>query len=61
MTASLGGRFGAPELRGDVRGAELSVRNVLQGVGVSDGELAVVAGRRRGARAAPVVQGGDGS
>ena len=40
ISASLGGRFGAPELRGDMQGHELSVRNVLQGIGVSDGELA---------------------
>jgi translocation and assembly module TamB len=39
MNASLGGRFGAPELRGAMQGSELSVRNVLQGVGLSDGEL----------------------
>ncbi len=40
MSASLGGQFGAPQLRGDLQGHELSVRNVLQGVGLSDGELA---------------------
>ncbi|HSW22926.1 MAG TPA: hypothetical protein VLJ62_09175, partial [Burkholderiaceae bacterium] len=40
MNASLGGQFGAPQLRGDLQGHELSVRNVLQGVGLSDGELA---------------------
>jgi translocation and assembly module TamB len=40
MNASLGGRFGAPELRGGMQGSELSVRNVLQGIGLSDGELA---------------------
>jgi translocation and assembly module TamB len=39
VSASLGGRFNAPELRGDMQGNELSVRNVLQGVGLSDGEL----------------------
>lgn len=40
MSASLGGRVDAPELRGEMHGSELSVRNVLQGVGLSDGELA---------------------
>ena len=40
VSAALGGRFGAPQLRGDMQGSELSVRNVLQGVGLSDGELA---------------------
>jgi len=39
MSASLGGRVGAPELRGSLQGNDLSVRNVLQGIGLSDGEL----------------------
>ncbi|MFO1224867.1 MAG: translocation/assembly module TamB domain-containing protein [Burkholderiaceae bacterium] len=39
VAAALGGRFGAPQLRGSMEGSELSVRNVLQGVGFSDGEL----------------------
>jgi translocation and assembly module TamB len=39
VNAALGGRFGAPELRGDLRGAELSVRNILQGVNLTEGEL----------------------
>ncbi|MCG3188130.1 MAG: hypothetical protein LKCHEGNO_00022 [Burkholderiaceae bacterium] len=39
VSASLGGRLGAPQLRGHAQGSELSVRNVLQGVGLSDGEL----------------------
>jgi translocation and assembly module TamB len=39
VSGALGGRFGAPEVRGNLRGSNLSVRNTLQGVGVSDGEL----------------------
>ncbi|MFO1217132.1 MAG: translocation/assembly module TamB domain-containing protein [Burkholderiaceae bacterium] len=39
LSGALGGRFGAPEVRGSLRGSSLSVRNTLQGVGVSDGEL----------------------
>ncbi|HET9207999.1 MAG TPA: translocation/assembly module TamB domain-containing protein, partial [Burkholderiaceae bacterium] len=39
VAAALGGRFGAPELRGDMRGAELSVRNILLGVNLTEGEL----------------------
>lgn len=39
LSGELGGRFGAPEVRGRLRGSALSVRNVLQGVGLSDGEL----------------------
>ena len=40
-TASIGGKFGAPELRGEMRGSGLGVRNLLQGVNLSDGELAI--------------------
>jgi translocation and assembly module TamB len=40
VSAALGGRFGAPELRGDLEGHELTVRNLLQGVSLSDGQLA---------------------
>jgi translocation and assembly module TamB len=40
-SASIGGRFGAPEYQGEMRGSGLGVRNFLQGVNVSDGELAI--------------------
>jgi translocation and assembly module TamB len=40
-SASIGGRFGAPEYHGEMRGSGLGVRNFLQGVNVSDGELAI--------------------
>ncbi|MBI3368881.1 MAG: hypothetical protein HY021_10690, partial [Burkholderiales bacterium] len=40
-SAEFGGRLGAPELRGAMRGSGLGVRNLLQGVNVSDGELAI--------------------
>jgi translocation and assembly module TamB len=40
-SASLGGRFGAPEYTGQVVGSGLSVRNLLQGVDVRDGDLAL--------------------
>jgi translocation and assembly module TamB len=40
-SASIGGRFGAPEYTGVVSGQALSVRNYLQGVNVSDGEVAI--------------------
>lgn len=39
--AAIGGRFGAPEYIGELRGAGIGVRNVLQGVDVRDGELKV--------------------
>ena len=41
-SAGIGGRFGAPEYTGAVRGTRLSVRNFLQGVNVTDGEVAIV-------------------
>jgi translocation and assembly module TamB len=40
-TVTVGGRFNAPEFTGRLTGHGLSVRNVLQGVQVSDGEVAV--------------------
>lgn len=40
-TASIGGRFGAPEYTGAIRGQALSVRNFVQGVNISDGEVAI--------------------
>ena len=40
-TASLGGRFGAPQLTGDLVAQRVSVRNLLQGVDYQDGELKV--------------------
>ena len=41
-SASIGGRFGAPEYTGELNGTSLGVRNVLQGVDVSDGDVAIV-------------------
>lgn len=40
--AVIGGRFGAPEYTGRLDGDQLSVRNVLQGVNVTDGDLELV-------------------
>ena len=40
-SASIGGRFGAPEYTGEIRGSGLGVRNFLQGVNVSDGEVLI--------------------
>jgi translocation and assembly module TamB len=40
-SAAIGGRLGAPEYTGEIVGAGLGVRNLLQGVDVRDGELRV--------------------
>jgi len=38
-TATIGGRFGAIEYTGHMKGSDLSARNILQGVNVTDGEV----------------------
>jgi translocation and assembly module TamB len=40
-SASIGGTFGAPEYTGEVRGTGIGVRNFLQGVNVSDGDVLI--------------------
>ena len=40
-SASIGGRFDAPRYTGHVEGSQLGVRNFLQGVNVTDGDLAI--------------------
>jgi len=40
-SATVSGRFGAPEYTGKVSGSKLSVRNLLQGVNIGDGTVAV--------------------
>ncbi|MDO9313412.1 MAG: translocation/assembly module TamB domain-containing protein [Burkholderiaceae bacterium] len=40
-SALFAGRFGAPEVNGNVEGSALSVRNFLEGVNVSDGEVSI--------------------
>jgi translocation and assembly module TamB len=59
-SAAIGGRFGAPEIEGRMDGSGLAVRNLLQGVDLRDGELAL---SLRGADARVerfVFKGGDG-
>ena len=40
-SASIGGHLGAPEYTGEVRGSGVGVRNIVQGVNVTDGEIAI--------------------
>ncbi len=47
-SASIGGRFGAPEYTGQVIGSQIAVRNFLQGVNISDGDVSI---KLQGARA----------
>jgi translocation and assembly module TamB len=41
VSATVGGRFGAPEYTGGLTGQNLAVRNVLQGVNINQGEVAI--------------------
>ncbi|MDL2338831.1 MAG: translocation/assembly module TamB domain-containing protein [Pseudomonadota bacterium] len=40
-SALFGGRVGAPEVNGNIQGSSLSVRNFLEGVNVSDGDVSI--------------------
>ena len=40
-SASISGRFSAPQYTGQITGSQLSVRNFLQGVSVSDGDVSI--------------------
>ena len=59
-SAALGGRFGAPEIEGRMEGSGLAIRNILQGVDLRDGDLALSL-RGDAARIERFVfRGGDG-
>jgi translocation and assembly module TamB len=60
-SASFGGRFGAPEVNGTMRGSGLGARNALEGVYVSDGELAVALNGKRAEIERFVLKAGDGT
>ena len=59
-TAAVSGRFGEPQYTGDITGSGLAVRNLLQGVNVSDGQVSI----RLAGNVAQVerftLRGGDG-
>lgn len=59
-TAAVGGRFGAPTYTGELTGSGLGVRNLLQGVNVSDGQLHVVLAGESARVERCSVKGGDG-
>ena len=59
--ATLGGRFGAPEYTGELRGSGIGVRNVLQGVDMRDGELKVSLEGERARIETFQLRAGDGT
>jgi len=59
-TATVGGRFGAPTYTGELTGSGIGVRNLLQGVNVSDGELRVVLAGDSARIESFSARGGDG-
>ena len=59
--ARLGGRLGAPEVTGDLRASRVGVRNLLQGVAVSDGELQVALRGDNARIERLTLRGGEGS
>ena len=60
-SASIGGRFGAPEYTGHVEGSSLGVRNFLQGVDVTDGSVAIALQGSTARIEHFTAKGGDGS
>jgi translocation and assembly module TamB len=59
--ATLGGQLGAPTSRGRVTGSALEVANLLQGVRLTDGELALALDGERATLERLLFRGGDGS
>jgi translocation and assembly module TamB len=59
--ADLGGRLGAPEYRGRLTGSTLAVANLLQGVQLTDGELALALEGERATLERLVFRGGEGT
>jgi translocation and assembly module TamB len=60
-TAGVGGRFGAPEYTGELRGSGIAVRNLLQGLEFSDGELLIALKGDRAEIERMSIRGGDGT
>lgn len=60
-TAGVAGRFGAPQYFGEVSGSKLAVRNLLQGVNISDGSIAVKLQGETAQIERFTLRGGDGT
>lgn len=59
-SAALGGRFGAPEIEGRMEGSGLALRNILQGVDLREGDLALSLRGDEARIERFVFKGGDG-
>ncbi|HLL19475.1 MAG TPA: translocation/assembly module TamB domain-containing protein, partial [Rubrivivax sp.] len=59
-TAGVTGRFGAPQYYGEVSGSRLAVRNLLQGVNISDGNVAIKLQGETAQIERFTLRGGDG-
>ncbi len=59
-SAAIGGQFGAPEVRGQMEGQGLALRNLLQGVDVRDGELMLSLNGAQAKVERFVFKGGEG-
>jgi translocation and assembly module TamB len=60
-TAGVGGRFGAPEYTGELRGSGIAVRNLLQGLEFSDGDFLIALKGDRAEIERMSIRGGDGT
>ena len=60
-SGSAAGSFGAPEFTGSIEGSQLGLRNLLEGVDLSDGELAIALNGDSAQIVKLRARGGDGS
>ncbi|MGA1327367.1 MAG: translocation/assembly module TamB domain-containing protein [Rubrivivax sp.] len=60
-TVRVGGRFGAPEFTGRLQASRLAVRNLLEGVAFTDGELAVALSGETARIERLLLRAGDGT
>jgi translocation and assembly module TamB len=60
-SASVGGTFGAPQFRGELKASDLALRNLLQGVNLTDGAVTVRLEGDKATVEAFTLRAGDGS
>ena len=60
-SAAVGGTLSAPEFSGEMRGSGIGARNLLQGVNLSEGELAITLSGDKASIERFVFKGGDGT